>query len=48
MKGKGHQGTCLKDTWTKPRGVGSRVRGGDGCGRREWWEKMETTGLEQQ
>ena len=27
-KGKGHQGTCIKDPWTKPKGVGSRVGGG--------------------
>ena len=26
--GKVHQGTCMKDTWTKPKGVGSRVGGG--------------------
>ena len=25
-KGKGHQGTCIKDTWTKPKG--GRVEGG--------------------
>ena len=31
--GKDHQGTCIKDTWTKPKGVG----GGDGWGREEWW-----------
>ena len=30
--GKGHQGTCIKDTWTKPKGVGSKVGGGDGWG----------------
>ena len=28
-KGEGFSGTCIKDTWTKPRGVGLRVRGGD-------------------
>ena len=27
---RGHQATCMKDTWTKPEGVGSRVGGGDG------------------
>ena len=30
IMGKGHQGTCINDTWTKPKGVGSRVGGGDG------------------
>ena len=30
--GKGHQGTCIKDTWTKPKVVGSRVGGRDGWG----------------
>ena len=34
---KSHQGTCIKDTWTKPKGVGSRV-GGRGRG----GVKMET------
>ena len=28
-------------------GVGSKVGGGDGWGRGEWWGKMETTVLEQ-
>ena len=32
-KWKGHQGTCLKDTRTKPKGVGSRAGGGDSWGR---------------
>ena len=32
-KGKGHQGTCIKDPWTKSKGVGFRVRGGDGWNR---------------
>ena len=31
-KGKGPQGTCIKDTWTKPKGIGSRVGGRDGGG----------------
>ena len=32
-KGKGHQGTCVKDLRTKPRrGVGLRVGGGS------WWD----------
>ena len=25
-KGKGHQGTCMKDPWTKPKG--GRIEGG--------------------
>ena len=29
-RGQCHQGTCMKDTWTKPKRVGSRVGGGDG------------------
>ena len=29
-KGEGFSGTYIKDTWTKPMGVGSRVGGGDG------------------
>ena len=33
--GKGHQGTCIKDPWTKPKGVGLRVGGRDGWGREE-------------
>ena len=47
-RGKGHQGICIKDTWTKPNG--GRIQGG----RWEWagmtvgsgGEKMETTILE--
>ena len=35
-KGNGHQETCVKDIWTKPKGVGSRVGGGDGWGRGVW------------
>ena len=37
-----------KDTWEKPRGVGSGEGGGDGWGGVEWWGKMQTTVLEQQ
>ena len=44
----GHQGTCIKDTCTKPKGVGSRVGGGDGWGKEEWRVKVEITVLEQQ
>ena len=36
-KGKGHQRTCVKDKWTKPKGVGSRVGCGDGWGEGLWW-----------
>ena len=31
-QGKGHQDTCIKDTWTKTKRVGSRVRGKDAQG----------------
>ena len=27
-KGEGLSGTCIKDTWMKPKGVGSRVESG--------------------
>ena len=30
--GEGFSGICIKDTWAKPRGVGSRVGIGDGWG----------------
>ena len=33
---KGLSGACVKDTWTKPRGVELRVGGGDGWGWGEW------------
>ena len=35
--GEGHQGTCMKDTWTKPKGEGLRVGGRDGWGGVAWW-----------
>ena len=35
--GKIHQGTCIKDCWTKPKGVCSRVADVDGCGEGPWW-----------
>ena len=47
-KGKGHQGTCIKDTWTKPKG--SRFEGGrwGSVGRGQGvWGEMETNVLEQ-
>ena len=37
--GGSHQGKCIKDTGTKPKGVGSRVGGRDGWGGEEWWEE---------
>ena len=40
-------GTSIKDTWTKPRGMG--WGGGDGWGGEEWWwGGMEAIVLEQQ
>ena len=43
-KGGGFSGTCIKDTWTKPKR--GRIKGG------KWgwlgWGKMKTTVLEQQ
>ena len=33
----GHQGTCIKDTWTKPKGVGLRVGCRDGWGGGPSW-----------
>ena len=47
-KGEGLSGTCIKDTWTKPKGTGSRVGSGDGWGGWESWGERETTVLEQQ
>ena len=44
-KGKGHQGTCIKNAWTKPEA--GRIEGGRwGWGRVRGGE-METTVLEQ-
>ena len=37
----------MKGTWTIPKGVGSRVGGGDGWGRGSSRGKMETTVLDQ-
>ena len=45
---KGCQGTCVKDTWKRQRGVASRVGGGDGWRGGNGGGKMETTVLEQQ
>ena len=41
-KGRVHQGTCIKDTRTKPKGVGWRVGGRDKWGRGHGGGKMET------
>ena len=38
-KWEGFSGTSIKDTWTKPKGVGSRLDGGDGWGGGQWWSK---------
>ena len=35
-QGKGSQGTCITDTWTKSKGIGSRVGGGGVGGRGPW------------
>ena len=36
--GKGHQGTCIKDPWTKPKG--RRIKGGKwGWLGMEWWRE---------
>ena len=45
---EGFSGTCTKDRWTKPKGVGSRVGSGDGQGGVSRGGKMETTVFEQQ
>ena len=45
---EGFSGTAIKDTWTKPRGVGSGEGGGDGGGGRSNGGKVKTTVLEQQ
>ena len=35
--GKSYPGMCIKNTWAKPKGVGSRVVSEDGCdGGRKW------------
>ena len=38
---KGYKGTCIKGTWTKPKGVGSSVGGGDGWSWGKCWEENE-------
>ena len=47
-KGKDHQIIGIKDTWIKPKGVGSRVEVGTVEVGRHGGVKMETTVLEQQ
>ena len=34
-----HKGTCMKETWAKPKEVVLRVGGGDGWGREVWWSE---------
>ena len=46
-KGKGRQGTCAKDPWTKPKGERIECRRWDGWGRKSGGGKMESTVLEQ-
>ena len=38
-KGKKLSGTCIKDTWTKPKEVGLRVGGGDEWEGGVWWDE---------
>ena len=45
---KGHPGTCMKDTWTKPKG--GRIEGGRWGWVRQWGSgggEIDTTVLEQ-
>ena len=46
--GKGQQGTYIKNTCTKPKGLGSRVGDGYGWNGGSCGGKMETTVVEQQ
>ena len=32
-----HKNACIKDTWARPKGVGSRVGSRDGWGGGVWW-----------
>ena len=45
---EGFSGTCIKDTWTKPKR--GRIKGGrwGWLGWEDWWGEMVTTVLEQQ
>ena len=49
-KAEGLSGTCIKDTWTKPKGggIGLRMGSWDGWGGGIGGGEMETTVLEQQ
>ena len=38
-QGEGLSRNMFKGTWTKPKGVGSKLGGRDGWGREEWWEE---------
>ena len=46
--GEGLSATCIKDTWTKPKGICSRVGGRDSRAGQRGGRKMQTTILEQQ
>ena len=47
-KGEGFSGTSIKDTWTKPKGVESRVGSGEGWDGGSGGRNMETIVLKQQ
>ena len=38
-KGKGHLGTCIKDSWTKPKVGRTEGRRWGGWGRGKWWRE---------
>ena len=40
-KGKGHQRTCIKDPWTKPKGDRIEGVGRNGWGGKKWWQENE-------
>ena len=46
-EGEGFSGTSIKDTWTKPKGVGSRVGSEDGWDGGNLGWKMETEVFEE-
>ena len=48
QQSKKFSGTCIKDTWTKPKGVGSRVGSGYGWSGGSSGGEMQTIILEQQ
>ena len=47
-KEEAFSGTTIKDTWTKPRGLGSGEGYADGWGGAEWWGEIGDSCLEQQ